>query len=77
MPIALMGFAVYLAALYISTILVGALIGSALVGPDHSDARHFGLALRAGLAVVVVLFHLPFVGWPVHIVMLLAGPSTC
>jgi cytoskeletal protein CcmA (bactofilin family) len=73
LPIALMGFAVYLAALYVSTILVGALIGSALVGPDHSDARRFGLALLAGLAVVIVLCHLPFVGWPVHIVVLLAG----
>jgi cytoskeletal protein CcmA (bactofilin family) len=73
LPIALMGFAVYVAALYISTILVGALIGSALLGPDHSDTHRFGLALLAGLAVVVVLAHLPFVGWPVHIVVLLAG----
>jgi cytoskeletal protein CcmA (bactofilin family) len=73
LPIALMGFAVYFAAIYVSTILVAALIGSAIVGPDHSDAHRFGLALLAGLAVVMVLAHLPFVGWPVHIVVLLAG----
>ena len=68
-----MGLAVYCAALYCSAILVGALIGSALVRPSESGAQSFGLALLAGLAVVLVLAHLPFVGWPVHVVVLLAG----
>lgn len=73
LPVAMMGLALYLAALYVSSILVGALIGSAIMRPGDADAQGFGLALLAGLAVVLVLAHLPFVGGPVHVVVLLAG----
>jgi len=72
-PVALFGFACYFAAIYASTTLVGALVGAALVRSDGSGAQQFGLALLAGLAVVIVLAHLPFLGWPVHLVVWFVG----
>jgi len=72
-PIALIGGALYVAALYASTVLVGALVGEALVRPDDSGAQSFGLALLAGVAAVLVLSNLPFLGIPIRIVVGFVG----
>ncbi|MDX1650448.1 MAG: zf-HC2 domain-containing protein, partial [Myxococcota bacterium] len=52
-PLALAGLAVFVAALYLAGIQVAVLVGRALVRPEGADLRGFGLALLAGLAVLV------------------------
>jgi len=72
LPLALMGLAVALAALYLAGIQVAAVVGRALVG-GGDDVRSFGLALLAGLAVLVVATRLPFVGGPLRVLVVLVG----
>ena len=71
-PVALIGAAALLAALYVALVAVAALVGGALVrpGPGHAG---FGAALAAGLAILVVLTHLPFLGDAVRVVAVLTG----
>lgn len=73
LPIALIGLGVFLAALYLAGIQVAVLVGHALVRPEARDLRSFGLALLAGLAVLVVATRLPFVGGPLRALVLLVG----
>ncbi len=72
-PLALIGLAVYLTALYLSGILVAALVGSNLVRPEAQRTRSFALSLLVGVAVVGVVAHLPFVGIPIHVLVVLTG----
>jgi len=61
LPLALIGAAFYLISLYLGILLVSFLVGSTLLDPGE-NWMSFGLALLAGLAVLVVLTHLPIVG---------------
>jgi cytoskeletal protein CcmA (bactofilin family) len=72
-PIALMGLALYVASLYVGSIVVAALIGKTLVHPRGEGWGPFGLALLAGLALVAVAAHAPFVGVLVKGVVILLG----
>lgn len=72
-PVALLGFALYGTALYTSGIVVAALLGGMLVRSGGQGAGRFGLALLAGLAVLVVAGHLPAVGFAVRAVVVLSG----
>lgn len=72
-PLALIGLAAYATALYVSGILVAALVGGALVRSDPESTRSFALSLLAGLGVVGVVAHLPFVAIPVHVLVVLTG----
>ncbi len=72
-PVALIGLGVYLAALYASGIVVAALLGSALVHPTHAGWTGFGLALLAGLVILIFAFHLPFIGGVLRAMAMLTG----
>jgi cytoskeletal protein CcmA (bactofilin family) len=72
-PVALLGLALYAASLYVSGILIAALVGGALLRPGSNGAGSFGLALLAGVAILVVAGHLPGLGFAVRAVVLLAG----
>jgi hypothetical protein len=73
LPAAILGLALFLASLYVAGIRVAALIGTALLPPADASLRAFGLALLAGLAVLAVGTHLPFVGGVVRVVVVLVG----
>jgi cytoskeletal protein CcmA (bactofilin family) len=72
-PLALIGLAAWAIALYLGAIVVAALIGRSLVRQRGERARDFGVALLVGLAVVVLLRSLPFVGRPAGWVIALVG----
>ncbi len=72
-PLSLIGLAVYLAALYIAFVVVAALVGSALVRPRGDATGGFGLALLAGLLVLLVGASLPFLGPLLVLLVVLAG----
>jgi hypothetical protein len=72
-PAALIGLAAWGVALYLGGVVVAALIGRSLVKPRGDGARDFGVALLVGLAVVVVVKSLPFVGRPAGWVIALVG----
>jgi len=71
LPAALIGLAAYLVALYLAGILVAALVGSALVRSRNGGG--FGLALLAGLVVLVLLAHVPVLGALVRSLAILSG----
>jgi cytoskeletal protein CcmA (bactofilin family) len=72
-PAALIGLAVWAVCLYLGAIVVAALIGRSLVRPRGESLREFGMALAVGLAVVVLLRNLPFVGGAAGWVIALVG----
>ncbi len=73
LPIAALGASLFLTALYVSGILVAALVGTALVHPRDPGIHAFGLALLAGLTVVIVAIELPYLGAPFTLLIVLAG----
>ena len=72
-PVALMGLAAWGFSLYLGAVVVAALIGRSFVRPRGEEQREFGMALAVGLAVVVLLENLPFVGRPATWVIALVG----
>jgi anti-sigma factor RsiW/cytoskeletal protein CcmA (bactofilin family) len=72
-PLALLGAEIYVTSLFLSGILVAALIGSALVHPRGEGWTAFGLTLLAGLTLLIVASHVPFLGGLVRVIALLAG----
>jgi anti-sigma factor RsiW len=72
-PLALLGAEIYLTSLFLSGILVAALIGGALAHPRGEGWSAFGLTLLAGLAILVVASHIPFLGGLVRIIAVLTG----
>jgi hypothetical protein len=73
LPVALIGAAALLAALYVALIAVAALVGGALVRPGGAGRAGFGAGLAAGLAILVLLTHLPFLGAALRVVAVLTG----
>lgn len=61
-PIAVIGAALYALAWYLAGIIVAALIGRAITRPGSDSVRDFGIALLAGLVIVTIAYHLPWVG---------------
>jgi len=72
-PVALLGAAGLAAALAIGLVALGALIGGALLHPGERSRTRFGAALALGLAVLVLLTHLPFLGGALRVVALVVG----
>ncbi|HVN37397.1 MAG TPA: hypothetical protein VMW19_04390 [Myxococcota bacterium] len=72
-PIALLGFFALLTAIYLAEIVVASAVGRWLAPPRTPSLFDFGRSLLAGLAVVVVAEHVPFVGVPVTAIVLLVG----
>jgi cytoskeletal protein CcmA (bactofilin family) len=73
LPVALIGAAGLAAALYVGLVAVGGLIGAALLHPSEGSHGGFGAALAAGLAVLVLLTHLPFLGHALRVVAIVVG----
>jgi cytoskeletal protein CcmA (bactofilin family) len=73
LPVALIGAGTLLAALYVALVALAALVGGALVRPGADGRAGFGAALAAGLAILVALTHLPFLGGPLRVVAVLTG----
>jgi cytoskeletal protein CcmA (bactofilin family) len=72
-PVALIGAAALVFSLYLGLIAVSGLVGSALVHPRDGSRSGFGAALAVGLAILVVLTHLPFLGGALRVVAVLTG----
>jgi cytoskeletal protein CcmA (bactofilin family) len=72
-PAALIGLAAWAACLYFGAVVVAALLGRSLVKPRGESLREFGMALAVGLAVVVLIRNLPFVGPAAGWVIALVG----
>jgi cytoskeletal protein CcmA (bactofilin family) len=72
-PLALVGLGLFLLGIYLASILVAAIVGRALLRSETEGTREFGLALLAGLALLVFLKALPFVGKAASVVILLVG----
>jgi cytoskeletal protein CcmA (bactofilin family) len=72
-PLALVGLGLFLLGIYLASILVAAIVGRALLRNESEGTREFGLALLAGLALLVFLKALPFVGKAASVVILLVG----
>lgn len=74
-PLAVLGLFAFLSALYLAGIVVAALVGRTLVrgGEAAEGLRGFSLALLAGLVVLVIGMHLPLVGGPLRVVVVLTG----
>jgi anti-sigma factor RsiW len=72
-PIAAVGLALFLTSLYVSFLVMAALVGTALVRPREQATHAFGLALLAGLLVLMVGTHIPFLGGLVVLLVVLAG----
>jgi hypothetical protein len=69
----LIGLALWGIGLYLGAIVVAALIGRSLLGSRGDGVRDFGLCLLVGLAVVVLVKHLPFIGGAAGWVIALVG----
>ena len=72
-PIAIIGFGVFLTIIFVSGIVVSALIGCAVVRSAAHSTSGFGLALLLGLCVTLFSGMIPFVGHLVHVLILLTG----
>ena len=72
-PVALIGLCLWAIGLYLGAIVVAALIGRSLMGSKGDSVRDFGLCLLVGLAIVVLVKHLPFVGGAAGWVIALVG----
>ena len=72
-PIAVLGLFTWLTAIYMAEIVVACAVGRRLLPPREPGLFAFGRSLLAGLAVIVVAQHVPFVGVPVFAVVILVG----
>ncbi|MGH9863053.1 MAG: zf-HC2 domain-containing protein [Candidatus Acidiferrales bacterium] len=73
LPLGLLGLAVWLAALYLAKVFVGVYVGQALTATPVTQLSSFARTLLVGLLVVFVAINLPFLGKPVHFLVLLLG----
>jgi cytoskeletal protein CcmA (bactofilin family) len=72
-PIAIIGLWVFITTLFLSGIVVAALIGRTLLRSAEKSATGFGLALLLGLGVLLFSGAIPFLGFPLHVLILLTG----
>ncbi len=73
LPISLMGLALFLAALYLAQIAVAEWLGRGLLKPAAAGARKVFPALLLGLAILVVVGNLPWIGGWIRFLVLLLG----
>jgi anti-sigma factor RsiW/cytoskeletal protein CcmA (bactofilin family) len=71
-PLAAIGTATYLISLYVGVLLVAFLVGSTLFHPGE-NLTGFGVALLAGLCLLVVVAHLPIVGGLFRLLIAMLG----
>ena len=73
LPIALMGLAVWAASLYVGLVVVGSLIGASSVRVSGARWSAFASGLVVGLAILVFVTHLPYVGPVAWVLAVLTG----
>jgi hypothetical protein len=73
LPIALFSLVLWLAALYAAMIFVAAWLGQTLLHSDARTLKSFALPLLAGLAIVLALTAVPYLGFLVRGIVLLLG----
>jgi len=73
LPLALLGAVLYGAALYLAKIAAAGWLGGLLMRPEAGDRARLALALLAGLGVVYVAISLPFLGWLIHLALVVLG----
>ena len=71
--IPLIALMVWLLAIYISKVFVALLLGRALLRAPAGQAARFALPLLLGLVLVIISFHLPYVGKLLHFLVWLLG----
>jgi cytoskeletal protein CcmA (bactofilin family) len=72
-PPAVLSLFVYVTALYTAGIAAATWLGRMLLPPGDDSMFALGRSLLAGLAILVVVEHIPFLGPPVGVVTLLLG----
>lgn len=72
-PIALLGLVTWLGAIYLAEIVVATAVGRWLLPLRNAGLFAFGRTLLAGLALLLVAQHVPFLGPPVLALVLLVG----
>jgi cytoskeletal protein CcmA (bactofilin family) len=72
-PAAVLSLFVYVTALYTAGIAAATWLGRMLLPPGDDSMFALGRSLLAGLAILVVVEHIPFLGPPVGVVTLLLG----
>ncbi len=71
-PIAVLGLMLWMAGVYLAKIVFGYFVGARILESDDAP-RHFAIALALGLAIVLVLVNLPFIGGLLNFVMTIVG----
>jgi cytoskeletal protein CcmA (bactofilin family) len=72
-PVAILGLFAFLVALYLSEIVVAAAVGRWILPPRGAGTLAFGRTLLVGLALVLAVEHIPFIGVPAWLVAVLIG----
>ena len=72
-PVALVGFVAWLLGLYLGKIVVANFVGRAILGSDTDRMSSVALSLLVGLALVIIVINLPYVGGLVSFVFVLVG----
>lgn len=72
LPLTMLGMFIWLAVLYLAKILVAWLIGVMLIA-DKDDERSVAATVLAGIAIVIVMINLPFVGGFFNLVLTVIG----
>lgn len=72
-PLAVIGAGAYCMVWYLAAIAVAALVGRAVTRLASDSLRDFGLALLAGLVLLTIAYHLPWIGGLLHFLGLLLG----
>jgi hypothetical protein len=73
LPLGLIGFALWCAAIYLSKIVVAQLIGTHFIEAMAQTRKHYTVALLFGLLVLALLTNLPFIGGFVGFLVTIAG----
>jgi cytoskeletal protein CcmA (bactofilin family) len=72
LPIALTGLALWLAAVYFAKILFAHFLGRVVLR-ERIEGPHFALALAVGLALVLIVINIPFIGGLLNLILTLVG----
>jgi len=73
LPLAVLGLVLYCVACYVAFLLVAGLLGRHITRPEVETVREFGLSLLVGLALLMALVELPWIGGPARWVLMLSG----
>jgi hypothetical protein len=73
LPVAMLALLTWIVGIYLAKIFVGAVIGEGMLGAKPDAARSFALTLLAGLFVIFIAWHIPYVGGWIYFAVILLG----